>query len=140
MRLFADENLEFDIVEVLRGLGHDVKLLAPENRGSHDPEVLALATSDDRVFLTNDKDFAELAFLQRQLTSGIVLVRLPHLQSEAKARRGAKLIDEQRDNLHGFFTVIESAGIRRVPCLSLLKELRAGPRALRRRCASDRMP
>jgi predicted nuclease of predicted toxin-antitoxin system len=121
MRLFADENLEFDIVEVLRGLGHDVKLLAPENRGSHDPEVLALATSDDRVFLTNDKDFAELAFLQRQLTSGIVLVRLPHLQSEAKARRVAKLIDEQRDNLHGFFTVIESAGIRRRPFLSLLK-------------------
>jgi hypothetical protein len=34
-------------------------------------------TRSRRILLTNEKDFAELAFLQRRVSSGIVLLRLP---------------------------------------------------------------
>ena len=97
MKLFADENLEQEVIEVLRRHGHDVATLAPGRTGADDPEVLAVATSENRIFVTNDKDFAELAFLQRQLTAGIVLVRLPRFGSDAKARRVAEVIDEQAE-------------------------------------------
>jgi|SoiMethySBSTD1v2_1073268.scaffolds.fasta_scaffold951794_2 predicted nuclease of predicted toxin-antitoxin system len=121
MRLFADENLESAVIETLRRRGHDVAVLAPGRMGADDPEVLALATGEQRLFVTNDKDFAELAFLQRQLTEGIVLVRLPRFHSAAKARRVAEVIDEQAERLLGVFTVIEAAAIRRRPFLSLLR-------------------
>ncbi|HET9766813.1 MAG TPA: DUF5615 family PIN-like protein [Thermoanaerobaculia bacterium] len=122
MRLFADENLESAVIEILRQRGHDVAMLAPGTTGADDPEVLAVATAEQRLFVTNDKDFAELAFLQRQLTAGIVLVRLPRFHSDAKARRVAEVIDEQAERLLGVFTVIEAAAIRRRPFLSLLRK------------------
>ena len=122
MKLFADENLEKEVVEILRRHGHDVATLSPGSTGADDPEVLAVATSEHRVFVTNDKDFAELAFLQRQLTEGIVLVRLPRSHSDAKARRVAEVIDDQAEKLMGVFTVIEAAAIRRRPYLSLLRK------------------
>lgn len=121
MKLFADENLELAIIEILRQRGHDVAVLPPGDTGAPDPEVLATATAAGRIFVTNDKDFAELAFLQRQLTAGIVLVRLPRLHTNAKARRVAEVVDEQGERLLGVFTVIEAAAIRRRPFLSLLK-------------------
>ena len=52
-------------------------------------------TSDHRILVTNDKDFAELDFLQRQATVGIVLVRLPRFRSGAKARRLVEVIRER---------------------------------------------
>lgn len=67
------------------------------------------------------KDFAELAFLQRQVTTGIVLVRLPRLFDRAKARRVVDVIDAEGESLRGFFTVIEPGAIRRRPFLTLLK-------------------
>jgi len=121
MKLFADENLEIDTVEILRQHGHDVRLLAPAEKGGPDPDVLALATRENRVFVTNDKDFAELAFFQRQVTTGIVLVRLPQLFDQAKARRVAEVIGREGDNLHGFLTVIEPAAIRRRSFLTLFQ-------------------
>src|SRR6185503_17816165 len=121
MRFFADENLEASIAERLREHGHDVVGLARSNWGAADPDVLALATAERRIFVTNDKDFAELAFLQRQLAAGIVLIRLPRHQSDAKASRVIEVIQEQGERLLDVFTVIEAAAIRRRPFLSLLK-------------------
>lgn len=76
MRFFADENLERPIIEGLRGQGHDVMTVPSEGKGTSDPDVLALSSTEDRIFVTNDKDFAELVFLQKQVAAGVILIRL----------------------------------------------------------------
>ncbi len=57
-RLIADENVPFELVRLLRGLGHDA-LTALEagraNQGIPDPDVLAYATLLGRAVLTNKR-------------------------------------------------------------------------------------
>jgi predicted nuclease of predicted toxin-antitoxin system len=119
MRFFADENLESRIIAGLRDRGHDVATVPWEGRGSSDSLVLALSSTEDRIFITNDKDFAELVFLQKQVAAGVILVRLPRFRTVEKVERVLEVIDGQGERLVGVFTVIEAQAIRRRPFLSL---------------------
>ena len=65
MRFLADESLEAPIIDSLRGAGHDVEAIAEDDPGAEDPYVLRRAARSRRILLTNDKDFAELAFPDR---------------------------------------------------------------------------
>jgi predicted nuclease of predicted toxin-antitoxin system len=75
MRLLADENIPARVVTGLRATGHDVRAIAEELRGSSDTEVAACATGDQRVLVTLDKDFGELA-ITGQLDGNLVVVLL----------------------------------------------------------------
>ncbi len=92
---------------------------ASDRAGTPDPEVLSRALVEDRILLTNDKDFAELTFLQQQAAAGIVLIRLPRLRGPEKAARVFEVVDGQGEKLCGVFTVVEAEAIRRRPFLSL---------------------
>jgi predicted nuclease of predicted toxin-antitoxin system len=113
MRFLADENLELSIVEELRLAGHDVATVPGEAAGTRDRLVLSRSVDESRILITNDKDFAELVFLQRSLTVGIILVRLPRSGSREKARRVAEVVEEQGHRLRGAMTVIEEDASRR---------------------------
>jgi predicted nuclease of predicted toxin-antitoxin system len=75
MRLLADENIPARVVAGLRAIGHDVRAIAEELRGSSDTEVAACATRDLRILVTLDKDFGELAMTGR-LDGNLVVVLL----------------------------------------------------------------
>jgi predicted nuclease of predicted toxin-antitoxin system len=115
MRFLADENFEGPIVRALEAVGHDVEWIREAQPGARDAEVLARAEHDQRILLTNDKDFAELAYLQRQATSGIVLLRLPAMRSLRKTQRLLAALDRIGEGLAGFFTVLTPRAIRRRP-------------------------
>jgi predicted nuclease of predicted toxin-antitoxin system len=119
MKFFADENLERPIIEGLRQQGHDIATVPTEEKGSPDPAVLALSNTEDRVFVTNDKDFAELVFLQRQVAAGVILVRLPRFRTGEKVERVLEVIADQGERVLGVFTVIEAHAIRRRPFLTV---------------------
>jgi predicted nuclease of predicted toxin-antitoxin system len=78
MRFLADENFPGGAVTALLARGHDIiwiRTAAPE---SGDEDVLAWATREDRVLLTFDKDFGELAWrIGLPASSGVILFRLP---------------------------------------------------------------
>jgi len=63
-RMYSNENFPIPVVEALRELGHDVVTIQERGRASEavsDPEVLHLATLEDRAVLTlNRKDFIRL--------------------------------------------------------------------------------
>lgn len=113
MRFLADENLEHPIVEALRGQGHEVATIPGHAAGLSDTKVLARAVEEDRVLVTNDKDFAELAFFQQKAASGIILIRLPRFRSLDKATRVLEVVEEQGERLTGALTVIEEEAMRR---------------------------
>jgi predicted nuclease of predicted toxin-antitoxin system len=62
MRILANENLPEVVVEALRHDGHDVPWVRTESPGISDRDVLSRARLDERVVVTFDKDFGELAF------------------------------------------------------------------------------
>jgi predicted nuclease of predicted toxin-antitoxin system len=112
MKFLADENLETSVMEALRLAGHDVATI-PGEAGIRDNEVLTRSVLENRVLLTNDKDFAELAFLQRSASVGIVLIRLPRYRSKEKASRVAEVVETHGSRLEGAMTVVEEDAIRR---------------------------
>jgi len=98
MKFFGDENLERLVIEALRAIGHDVATIPEEAVGLLDRDVLGRSTDERRVLVTNDKDFAELAFLQRAATTGII-IRMPRSSSRDKARRVIEVIAAYGDRL-----------------------------------------
>ena len=113
MKFLADANLEGPIVRRLWAAGYDLSWVRDEQPRATDPRVLELARTEARVLLTNDKDFAELCFLRREATAGIVLLRLPTARSAEKGERLLAVIQRFGVELEGWFTVITPKAIRR---------------------------
>jgi hypothetical protein len=77
LRFLADESCDFSVVRALREAGLDVTAVAEVNPGIDDDVVLALAQSESRVLLTEDKGFGLLAYAGGLQTAGAVLIRFP---------------------------------------------------------------
>ncbi|HPD55830.1 MAG TPA: DUF5615 family PIN-like protein [Smithellaceae bacterium] len=112
MNFLADESIDKQIVEALREKGYDVAYVAEMDPGISDDEVLSLANKEKAVLLTADKDFGELVFRLRRLSSGITLIRLAGMSPAIKADFAVSLIVEHLQELTGHFSVITPAGIR----------------------------
>jgi predicted nuclease of predicted toxin-antitoxin system len=120
MRFRADENVPGDTVDELKAAGHDivwvwVRTVAP---GSKDEDILELATREQRIILTFDKDFGELAWRAGlPASSGIVLFRLPMPTAAEVGTILAARISERTD-WAGHFTVIEPGRVRMRPLVT----------------------
>ena len=62
MRFLANENVAGDAVFALREKGHDVVWIRTDTPGSNDEDILTRAVAEERILITFDKDFGELAF------------------------------------------------------------------------------
>lgn len=112
MRFLANENFPLDAVEALRNAGHDVAWVRADAPGSSDPQVLQRAVADERVLLTFDKDFGELAFhAGLPAPCGVVLFRFQAPSSAILAARVAAAISARTD-WAGHFAVVTLGRIR----------------------------
>jgi predicted nuclease of predicted toxin-antitoxin system len=112
MRFLANENFPFDAVDILRQAGHDVTWIRTDAPGISDPEVLDRTQTEERILLTFDKDFGELAFqVQLPATSGIILFRLKANSSAVLAQKVSIAI-ASRGDWAGHFSVVEDDRIR----------------------------
>ena len=63
-RLYANENMDLEVVEILRSFNHDVLITleaGKANQGIPDEEVLTFAHSEKRILLTfNYQDFIKI--------------------------------------------------------------------------------
>lgn len=112
MNFLADENIDFQIVQMLRERKHTVLYVAEMDPGISDEEVLDLANQKNAVLITGDRDFGELVFRQRKIMSGVLLIRLSGLSSENKALIVAKTINKHLSELSNAFSVITPGTIR----------------------------
>ena len=112
MRLLANENFPGDAITSLREDGHDVVWIRNDAPGSADTDVLARAQREDRILITFDKDFGELAFRSRlPSTSGVILFRIP-TPSSAYIAQFAVAALKTRTDWSGHFSVIENRRVR----------------------------
>jgi predicted nuclease of predicted toxin-antitoxin system len=77
MRILADENMPDQTVELLRMAGHDVHFVKETMPSEADPNILAVATRENRLLVTQDKDFGDIVVNRNQSAPcGVVLFRL----------------------------------------------------------------
>jgi len=115
MRILANENFPGDAVAALRLHGHDVVWVRTDAPGSRDQQILEWARADDRVLVTFDKDFGELAIRARlPVSSGIILFRISTPSSAHVARVAVAALDSRTD-WAGHFSVVEDGRIRMSP-------------------------
>jgi predicted nuclease of predicted toxin-antitoxin system len=99
MRLLADESCDFRVVRALRAAGHDVAAVIEFAPGKDDMDVIDIAIREQRVFITEDRDFGQLVYATTKPTYGVILVRypatrranLPAILAELVARYGEQL-------------------------------------------------
>jgi predicted nuclease of predicted toxin-antitoxin system len=112
MRFLADENFPLDAVEALCQKGHDVAWIRADSPGISDPEVLERAQAENRIVLTFDKDFGELAFRAKvPATAGIILFRIQAPSSLVIAEKVTRAI-AFRDDWAGHFSVVDDDKVR----------------------------
>lgn len=115
MRLLANENFPLDAVLALRENGHDVAWIREDARGSNDEQVLARGQQEERILITFDKDFGELAFRSKlPATSGMILFRISAPSAQHVAQVAVQAIASRTD-WAGHFSVIEDNRIRMTP-------------------------
>ena len=115
MRFLADESCDFAVVRVLRTDGHDVLAVSEFMQRSIDKEVMELALTENRILLTEDKDFGWLTFVADADSSGVILIRFP---ASARATLGAavrRLVAENGLHLQKSFTVLRPGSVRISP-------------------------
>jgi predicted nuclease of predicted toxin-antitoxin system len=107
VRFLLDESADARLAHHLRELGHDVTTIAANySAGMKDTEVLAISEAEERVLITNDPDFGELVFAQRQSHVGVVLIRLESGAGlEVKIARLDAALDRMSDFPKAFVVV-----------------------------------
>ena len=115
MRFLANENFPGAAVAALQAAGHDVVWVRIAAPGTSHPGVLAWAAREERILLTFDKDFGELARASALPPAcGVVLLRMPMPKAADVGRQLAGLI-ASRDDWAGRFSVIEPGRVRMRP-------------------------
>jgi predicted nuclease of predicted toxin-antitoxin system len=121
MRWLADECVSKGIVDRLRHAGHDVVYMAQIAASESDEAVLVRANEEQRLLLTEDKDFGELIFRGGMTLPGIVLLRIDSTRSGLKWLRLATALETMGDRLIGRYTVIDETRFRSRPLIRLVR-------------------
>ena len=69
MRFIVDECVGPMVADYLRHQGHDVFSVYEQARGIDDDEVIDRALAENRIIVTNDKDFGEKYFEMANYTT-----------------------------------------------------------------------
>ena len=109
MRFLTDHDVYQITVNALIKWGHDV--ITARQLGmqrSSDRDLLKKANETDRLFVTRDKDFGSLVFLEKQLTKGVILLRMNPKTIDSVHSQLNRLFSEcPEDELKQVFCVIE---------------------------------
>lgn len=73
LRFLVDESTGRGVSDQLRRLGGDVLFVPDVLPQAYDAAILKLAARDQRIVVTNDKDFGELVYRSGQAHAGVVL-------------------------------------------------------------------
>jgi predicted nuclease of predicted toxin-antitoxin system len=112
LRFLADESCDFLVVRALRAVGYDVAAVAELSPRAPDADVIALAVKEQRVLLTEDKDFGQLVFAANRESGGVILIRYPSTQRARLADVIVGLVIAEGRSLRGTFAVLQPGRVR----------------------------
>ena len=113
MRLLIDENVASAIADWLADEGHDVLRAAASLRSWDDEPIATRARFDDRVILTNDADFGEMAVRRGIQFTGIIYCRFGQSSAEDALTRVREVWAQLESIVAGHLVVVDRKKIRR---------------------------
>jgi len=112
IRFLADESCDFAVVRSLRSAGYDVVAVSESFPSAPDIEVLRTAVQDNRILITEDKDFGEWVFAHKEEMKGVLFIRFPGNARSRLGQTALLLIEQYGADLIGNFTVLEPGRAR----------------------------
>lgn len=112
MKFLADVNVERRVVELFRSQGFEVMWIPDFDCSMTDEELLAIAKSQNRILITNDKDFGELTFRQHKTSAGIILLRIAGEHIDKKLEMIRILLEQHVAKLSNQFTIVSDHKFR----------------------------
>lgn len=110
MKFLADQDVYGVTIRFMSGLGHDVVTVAQLGLAqAEDAELLRIAQAQARIFITRDRDFGALVFVQGKGPGVIYLRILPSTQNAVHAELARLLTLYSEQELAASFVVIEPA-------------------------------
>lgn len=76
LRFLVDECTGKRLADLLEKAGYDVVFVGEWKLAASDDEVLRKAEEEDRILITDDKDFGELVFRLGKPSKGVILLRM----------------------------------------------------------------
>lgn len=109
MRFLLDQSTDARLIPYLHSLGHDATRIGHDHpHGMRDSDVLAVASSEGRILITDDRDFGELIFRQGQSHTGVIFLRLGNdADLDAKIARINHVLTTHIDQLDRFLVVTQ---------------------------------
>lgn len=77
-----------------------------------DDDVIQKAFTEDRILITNDKDFGQKVYRERRPHKGVVLLRLDDERASSKIGTIRRLLDRYSERLVGAFAVVTETRVR----------------------------
>jgi predicted nuclease of predicted toxin-antitoxin system len=112
MRLLMNENITRTVIEELRRRGHDVLSVKESMCAEQDEVILTHAQAEQRIVVTQDKDFGELAFRsQLPASCGVILFRLSGTNPDHDNQRMVEVLEGRTDWV-GHFSVVTDDRVR----------------------------
>ncbi|MEM1094120.1 MAG: DUF5615 family PIN-like protein [Bacteroidota bacterium] len=112
MKFVVDECTGPAVAAWLRDLGHDVVSIHDEKPGADDSTVVALALEEERILVSNDKDFGEKVYREGYRHCGIILLRLADERSRNKIAVLDQVLRHHSGRLPNAFVVATEQRIR----------------------------
>ncbi|MEM6525349.1 MAG: DUF5615 family PIN-like protein [Bacteroidota bacterium] len=110
--ILADENIDTQMVSVLRSKNIEVAHIKEDYRGIPDEEVIRLSKDPHRIILTEDKDFGEWVYAHKENDISVILLRYSFSEVETILSILINLLESRGKDLYGKFTTITTQKIR----------------------------
>ena len=112
LKFLVDESAGGKLFKFLLKEGLDAKFVTDIIPAASDERVLELAEREERILITNDKDFGELIFRLNRPSSGVIFLRLKVDSPENRQRYVLHLIENLPEKLRFNFVVVTESKIR----------------------------
>jgi predicted nuclease of predicted toxin-antitoxin system len=112
MRFLVDECTGPAVAAWLRRQNHDVVSIYDEARGWGDDAVIQAAAVEQRILITNDKDFGERVYRDGRAHCGVILLRLDDERSASKIAVLSRILALCGERIPGSFVVVSERRVR----------------------------
>lgn len=112
LTFLVDVGVGKKIEEWLVKEGFDTKSIRDLDPRMPDYEILKIASSDQRMVLTMDKDFGELVYSSNMPHTGVLLMRLEDYNGAEKLAVIQKILYEHQEEIIGKFCVFKDNKLR----------------------------
>ncbi len=112
MKFLVDECTGPAVALWLHRKNHDVVSVYDEIKGAEDKKIIQKACAEDRILITNDKDFGELVFRDKEPHKGVILLRLDDERAANKKAVLQRLLEKHEKSIAGNFTVVTETTVR----------------------------